>query len=546
MNDPTTTITESLVDMLRRRAAVGLAKYGTSLDRTDLTLEDWLQHQLEELLDGAGYAMAALRQLRAAPARAAVPEGRMVPSIIVREYLDARACYDATLGGNRQRPPWTTKEAAARLIAARESLSAALDSPQPAGEAKKDRLPKALCDWLLERELLPEVDEDGSIDVDSLIEMLNTHENELATSAPADYGKTYSIDADPDGIRERVVKDIHCAIGEGQLNISAPPTHHWLENFWNLGKALTAFRKAATPNPAPSAPANAPASCAAPPVADFRGSVEMLLEAFAEEVPKPDCHCHRSPPCSDCIEWAHKREAIAYAHGQLAKGDAPFAATPPAADIDSVSLAAARMVTPEGDPQRRAKMQCAIRDAIESQLTPLQPRQPDGYAYRYPSQLLSGGTEIRFNGGQEVNGSKPIEAVPYYLGTPDGDWVRAGDVQLLVDQIDEALNGKTGRARRASLCDIASQVDTIARRSGPILPRVHDAQRDAPEPRFHSGGIVGLLPGEVPAILLRGDVTSPPFVGEGGPDPILKCLRCGAIGHIACGGADCPGRSNAG
>ena len=46
------------------------------------------------------------------------------------------------------------------------------------------------------------------------------------------------------------------------------------------------------------------------------------------------------------------------------------------------------------------------------------PRQPDGYAYRYPSQSLSGGTEIRFSHGQEINGSKPIEAVPYYFGTP--------------------------------------------------------------------------------------------------------------------------------
>jgi hypothetical protein len=42
--------------------------------------------------------------------------------------------------------------------------------------------------------------------------------------------------------------------------------------------------------------------------------------------------------------------------------------------------------------------------------------EPHGYAYRYNSPL--GGTELRFNGGREVNGGKPIEAVPYWLGAP--------------------------------------------------------------------------------------------------------------------------------
>lgn len=41
-------------------------------------------------------------------------------------------------------------------------------------------------------------------------------------------------------------------------------------------------------------------------------------------------------------------------------------------------------------------------------------REPDGYAYRYPWH--TGGTVLRFNGGEEVNGSKPMESVPYWLG----------------------------------------------------------------------------------------------------------------------------------
>lgn len=35
---------------------------------------------------------------------------------------------------------------------------------------------------------------------------------------------------------------------------------------------------------------------------------------------------------------------------------------------------------------------------------------PHGYAYRYPGDVL------RFNHGQEVNGTRPIEAIPYWLG----------------------------------------------------------------------------------------------------------------------------------
>ena len=55
-------VTRDLIIQLLTRDAHGKAKYGTSLDRTDLSLADWLQHQTEELLDGAGYAQAAKRE----------------------------------------------------------------------------------------------------------------------------------------------------------------------------------------------------------------------------------------------------------------------------------------------------------------------------------------------------------------------------------------------------------------------------------------------------------------------------------------------------
>lgn len=58
----TSNITRQLVEQVVSRDAAGRAKYGTTLDRTDLSLVDWLQHQAEELMDGAGYALAAKRE----------------------------------------------------------------------------------------------------------------------------------------------------------------------------------------------------------------------------------------------------------------------------------------------------------------------------------------------------------------------------------------------------------------------------------------------------------------------------------------------------
>lgn len=54
--------TATLIGQTIERDARGKAKYNETLDRTDLSLEDWLQHQAEELMDGAGYALAAKRE----------------------------------------------------------------------------------------------------------------------------------------------------------------------------------------------------------------------------------------------------------------------------------------------------------------------------------------------------------------------------------------------------------------------------------------------------------------------------------------------------
>lgn len=44
-------VVESVRSDLLQRSIVGIVKYGTTLDRTDLSLRDWLQHAYEETLE---------------------------------------------------------------------------------------------------------------------------------------------------------------------------------------------------------------------------------------------------------------------------------------------------------------------------------------------------------------------------------------------------------------------------------------------------------------------------------------------------------------
>ena len=45
----------SVMAKYAERSATGLKKYGTTLDREDLTLDQWINHLLEELMDATLY-----------------------------------------------------------------------------------------------------------------------------------------------------------------------------------------------------------------------------------------------------------------------------------------------------------------------------------------------------------------------------------------------------------------------------------------------------------------------------------------------------------
>ena len=59
-------IVEAVRADLAERSARGIAKYGTTLDRGDLSHADWLQHAYEEALDMALYLRRAIREAKQA------------------------------------------------------------------------------------------------------------------------------------------------------------------------------------------------------------------------------------------------------------------------------------------------------------------------------------------------------------------------------------------------------------------------------------------------------------------------------------------------
>ena len=48
-------IVTSIIKQFEERSAMGKAKYGTDLDRTDLTLLEWIEHAKQEHMDAILY-----------------------------------------------------------------------------------------------------------------------------------------------------------------------------------------------------------------------------------------------------------------------------------------------------------------------------------------------------------------------------------------------------------------------------------------------------------------------------------------------------------
>lgn len=54
---------QKVINLIEQRQKLGIAKYGTTVADNPLVLKEWLQHQLEELLDAAIYVQRAIDEL---------------------------------------------------------------------------------------------------------------------------------------------------------------------------------------------------------------------------------------------------------------------------------------------------------------------------------------------------------------------------------------------------------------------------------------------------------------------------------------------------
>lgn len=81
-------IVSDITTQLIERAVAGKKKYGVTLDRTDFTPQQWAQHALEELLDGAGYLASLIRDLDKHRPLKPVPSHAELLAMAPGEYSD--------------------------------------------------------------------------------------------------------------------------------------------------------------------------------------------------------------------------------------------------------------------------------------------------------------------------------------------------------------------------------------------------------------------------------------------------------------------------
>ncbi len=48
-------VVQSVINKFKQRSEVGIKKYGTTMDRDDLTRDEWITHISEELMDALLY-----------------------------------------------------------------------------------------------------------------------------------------------------------------------------------------------------------------------------------------------------------------------------------------------------------------------------------------------------------------------------------------------------------------------------------------------------------------------------------------------------------
>jgi hypothetical protein len=60
-------IVKEVIKNFEKRSIIGYLKYGTTLDRNDLTFEQWVNHLQEELMDSCLYLQKIKHEIKKLP-----------------------------------------------------------------------------------------------------------------------------------------------------------------------------------------------------------------------------------------------------------------------------------------------------------------------------------------------------------------------------------------------------------------------------------------------------------------------------------------------
>jgi hypothetical protein len=83
-------VVTSIINKFKERAEFGQKKYGTNLDRTDLSVLDWIQHAQEEHMDAILYLEKLKKELQNKPEN---KKEESSSSCVAKKQLDLDFAY---------------------------------------------------------------------------------------------------------------------------------------------------------------------------------------------------------------------------------------------------------------------------------------------------------------------------------------------------------------------------------------------------------------------------------------------------------------------
>ncbi len=99
------TIVEAVINKIRTRSEIGIAKYGITLDRTDYSTIDWIDAAIEEQMDNILYLTRFKQDIKAMEEKMAALEASKEANTVHLKYYNSDGTEIATLNAPAQDKP---------------------------------------------------------------------------------------------------------------------------------------------------------------------------------------------------------------------------------------------------------------------------------------------------------------------------------------------------------------------------------------------------------------------------------------------------------